>query len=144
MQISEIMTRNPEVVTPNTSLQETASKMGDLDVGVMPVCDGKKLVGMVTDRDIAIRAVASGNNPGAMKAGDIMSSDVQFCYADQSVNDAARLMKEHQIRRLPIIERDNQQLVGIVSLGDLAVDVEDTDISGEALEEISRPSRPER
>jgi CBS domain-containing protein len=144
MQIQEIMTRNPEVVTPDTSLQAAAQKMESLDVGSMPVCDGKRLVGMITDRDITIRATAGGMDPNEMKVSEIMTDHIHYCYADQSVEEAARIMKENQIRRLPVIGSENQQLVGIVALGDLAVDSGDTQKSAETLEEISRPSHPNR
>lgn len=144
MRITEIMTRNPEVVSPDTSLQATAQKMGSLDVGVMPVCDGKKLVGMITDRDITIRSTASGDSPEEIKVSDAMTGEVHYCFSDQSVQDATQLMKKHQIRRLPIIDRDNHELVGIVSLGDLAVDGASDEQSGEALEEISEPAKPDR
>jgi CBS domain-containing protein len=143
MKIQEIMTKNPEVVTPNTSLQQAAQKMESLNVGSMPVCNGKKLVGMITDRDITVRATAEGMNPSQAKVSDFMTDHVHYCHADQSVADAAQMMKENQIRRLPVVNRDNE-LVGILSLGDLAVDTNNDRKSGETLEEISKPSRPER
>lgn len=143
MKIQDIMTRNPEVVTPNTSLQNAAQKMESLDVGSMPVCNGKKLVGVITDRDITIRATAEGINPSQAKVSDFMTDHVHYCHADQNVDEAARIMKENQIRRLPVVNGDNE-LVGILALGDLAVDMDNNRKSGEALEEISRPSRPER
>jgi CBS domain-containing protein len=143
MQIKEIMTRNPDIVTPNTTLRDAAQKMESLDVGSMPVCNGKKLVGMITDRDITVRATAEGMDPGKVKVGDFMTDHVHYCHADQNVEDAAQMMKENQIRRLPVVDQNND-LVGILSLGDLAVDTDNDRQSGETLEEISRPSRPER
>ena len=144
MKIRQIMTQNPEIVTPNESLQATARKMESLDVGVMPVCDGNTLIGMITDRDITIRATAEGMDPNQMKVSDVMTDKVTWMYADQDVDEAVRLMKEKQIRRLPIIDRENNQLIGIVSLGDLAVETGDEERSGETLEEISEPAQPQR
>jgi CBS domain-containing protein len=143
MQIKEIMTRHVEVITPDTSLREAAEKMRDLDVGSLPVCDGLRLQGMLTDRDITIRATAEGRDPGATSAADVMTAEIFYCYDDQPVEEAAQVMEGKQIRRLPIVNRD-KKLVGIVSLGDLAVDTGEKRLAGEALTEISRPSRPER
>jgi CBS domain-containing protein len=141
MQIKQIMTRNVEVINPNTSLKEVAQKMRDLDVGSMPVCDGERLKGMLTDRDITIRATAEGQNPDSARATDVMTAAVYYCYEDQDVAEAAQVMEEKQIRRLPIVDR-NKKLVGIVSLGDLAVDTGKERLAGEALTEISRPAKP--
>jgi CBS domain-containing protein len=143
MKIQEIMTRNPEVVTPDSSLQVAAQKLESLDIGSLPVCNGKKLVGVITDRDITIRATAQGRDPGEVKVSDVMTDHVHYIYDDQGVEDAAQLMKENQIRRLPVVNRD-KELVGIIALGDLAVDTDDNEHSAEALEEISKPSQPNR
>lgn len=143
MQLKDVMTRDVEIVETDMTLQEAASRMDELDVGVLPVREGDQLVGMLTDRDITVRAVAAGRDPRQAKVGEIMSPDLVYCYEDQDVKDAAQMMAVHQIRRLPVLSRD-QQLVGIVSLGDLAVDVADDRLTGEALEEISEPARPSR
>jgi CBS domain-containing protein len=142
MKINEIMTRNVEVVQPNSVLQEAAGKMKSLNVGSLPVCDNRKLLGIITDRDIAIRAVADGRDPTSTKVSETMSPDLVYCFEDQDIKDAANLMERHQIRRLPILDR-NQQLVGIVSLGDLAVETKNK-LSGEVLEEVSEPAKPRR
>jgi CBS domain-containing protein len=142
MKINEIMTRNVEVVQPNSVLQEAAGKMKSLNVGSLPVCDNRKLLGIITDRDIAIRAVADGRDPASTKVSETMSPDLVYCFEDQDIKDAANLMERHQIRRLPILDR-NQQLVGIVSLGDLAVETKNK-LSGEVLEEVSEPAKPRR
>ena len=142
MKINEIMTRNVEVVQPNSVLQEAAGKMKSLNVGSLPVCDNRKLLGIITDRDIAIRAVADGRDPATTKVSETMSPDLVYCFEDQDIKDAANLMERHQIRRLPILDR-NQQLVGIVSLGDLAVETKNK-LSGEVLEEVSEPAKPRR
>lgn len=143
MELREIMTRNPEVVSGEASLKEAAAKMKDLDVGLLPVCDGDRMQGMLTDRDITIRATAAGKDPGKTKVADIMSTDVAYCFEDQEVAEAASLMEARQIRRLPILSQD-KRLVGIVSLGDIAVHGGDRDLAGEALQEVSEPAQPKR
>lgn len=143
MEIREIMTCDVEVVDPNASLQAAARKMKDLDVGSLPVCDGERLLGMITDRDITIRATAEGRDPASTAVCDTMSSGITYCFEDQPVHEAAQLMEEKQIRRLPILNRQ-KQLVGIVSLGDLAVDGGNRMVAGEAITQISQPARPER
>jgi CBS domain-containing protein len=117
--------------------------MKRLDVGSVPVCTGRKLVGMLTDRDIAVRAVAEGRDPKQTRAKDTMTPDVVYAYDDQSVEEVADMMAAHQIRRLPIINRE-KELVGIVALGDLAVDVQDSQMSSDVLEDVSEPARPKR
>jgi CBS domain-containing protein len=144
MQIREIMTREVDVVAPNASVRDAAAKMKELDVGAIPVCDGQKLSGLVTDRDITLRAVAEGRDPSKTRVSEVMSSEIAYCFEDNSVEQAAKLMESKQIRRLPILDR-NKQLAGIVSLGDIAVRTEGSrqkDLAGEALEEISEPARP--
>jgi len=146
MQIREIMTRDVEVVPPHAPIREAAAKMRELDIGAIPVCDGQKLQGMVTDRDIAVRAVADGRDPTQTKVSEVMSTDLAYCFEDDEVEDAAQVMEVKQIRRLPILNRD-KQLVGIISLGDISVRTEGTeeqDLAGEALEEISEPASPKR
>ena len=143
MQLRNVMTRDVEVVRPDASVQEAAATMKRLDVGPLPVCDGKRVLGMVTDRDITIRAVAEGRDPKATTVQEVMTDEVIYCYEDQDAEDAARLMAEKQVRRLLVLDRD-KQLVGIVSLGDLAVDTADPIRAGETLERVSQPAEPER
>jgi CBS domain-containing protein len=138
------MTREVDVVAPNASIRDAAAKMKELDVGAIPVCDGQKLSGLVTDRDITLRAVAEGRDPSKTRVSEVMSSEIAYCFEDNSVEQAAKLMESKQIRRLPILDR-NKRLAGIVSLGDIAVRTEGSrqkDLAGEALEEISEPARP--
>lgn len=142
MKIKEIMTRDVETINPDTGLVDAAKMMRDLDVGVLPVTNGKALSGVLTDRDIVIRSTAEGNDPKDQKAGKIITDNVAWCYEDDEVEEASSKMKENRIRRLPIVDRENQ-LVGIVSLGDLAVEA-DEKMAGETLEEVSKPNRPER
>jgi len=143
MQLKNVMTRDVEVVRPDASVQDAAAKMKRLDVGPLPVCDGKRVLGMVTDRDITIRAVAEGRDPKATTVQEVMTDEVIYCYEDQDAEDAARLMAEKQVRRLLVLDRD-KNLVGIVSLGDLAVDTADPIRAGETLERVSQPAEPER
>jgi len=143
MQLRDVMTHHVEVVRPGAAVQEAAALMRDLDVGSLPVCDGTRLQGMVTDRDITIRATASGRDPRQTPVREVMTSELFYCFEDQPVKEAALLMEEHQIRRLPILNRQ-KDLVGIVSLGDLAVDTSDEELVGQVLEEVSEPARPQR
>ena len=143
MQVSEVMTRNVEVISPDTTLQEAARKMKDLDVGPLPVCDGTRLQGMVTDRDITIRGTAEGFDPRTTKVTEVMTPDVVYCLEDQDVSDAVRIMEQQQIRRLVVLDRD-KNLVGIVSLGDVAVDGANQGLAGEVLTQISEPAQPQR
>jgi len=140
MQVKDVMTRGAECVKPTTSLQEAARKMKSLDVGPLPICgDNDRLVGMITDRDITVRAVAEGNDPRTTTVKDVMTPDVVYCFEDQDVREAACQMKDNQIRRLVVLNRD-KRLVGIVSLGDLAVETGDRNLVGDALETVSMPS----
>jgi CBS domain-containing protein len=143
MELREIMTRDVEVVSSAASLKDAASKMKSLDVGLIPVCDGDRLQGMLTDRDITIRATAEGRDPKTTKVNEVMSTDVAYCLEEQEVEEAASLMEARQIRRVPILNQD-KRLVGIVSLADIAVHVRDRELSGETLEEISEPAEPRR
>jgi len=144
MQLKEVMTPQVEVVRPDASLQEAAEMMMKLDVGPLPVCDGQRLVGMLTDRDITVRGTAQGRDPKTTQVQEVMTPDVIYCFEDQDVEDAANLMEEHQIRRLVILNRE-KKLVGIVSLGDLALEADEEDLDdaevGEVLEQISQPAR---
>ncbi len=143
MQVKDIMTRNVEVIAPDRPIQEAAERMNDLDIGPLPVCEGDRLVGMVTDRDITVRATALGQDPWVTRIRDVMTPAVDFCFEDQDVAEAARMMKDREVRRLVVLNRD-RRLVGIVSLGDLAVDVGDDQITAETLQRISEPAEPRR
>jgi CBS domain-containing protein len=143
MELRDIMTRNVEVISGDASLKEAATKMKTIDVGFIPVCDGDRLKGILTDRDITIRATADGRDPSKTKVADVMSTDIAYCLEDQEVDEAVSLMEARQIRRLPVLNLD-KQLVGIVSLGDIAVHAGDRDMAGETLEEISQPAAPKR
>jgi len=143
MKLREMMTRGVETTHPQDGLTEAAMKMRSLDVGSLPVVDGERLVGILTDRDITVRAVAEGRELATTLVDDVMTREVVFASEDQEVDEAARIMGQRQIRRLPVVDRD-QRLVGIVSLADLAVDSPDRGTAGEALERISEPAKPVR
>ena len=143
MDLRDIMTRNVEVVSAGASLKDAAKKMKDLDVGLIPVCDGDRLKGVLTDRDITIRATADGRDPSKTKVSEVMSTDLAYCLEDQEVEEAVSVMEARQIRRLPLVNQD-KRLIGIISLADIAVHVGDRDLSGETLEEISAPAEPKR
>ncbi len=143
MIVRDIMSRDVEVIHPDSVLQEAAGKMKSLDVGSLPVCDNRRLLGMVTDRDITIRAVAAGRDPKSTPVREAMTPELIYCYEDETLSEAAKLMERHQIRRLPILNRD-KHLVGIVALGDIAVDSGNEKLSGTILEEVSEPAKPDR
>ena len=138
MQLQDVMTPAVEVIAPEASISEAAEKMSHRDIGPLPVCDGERLVGMLTDRDITVRAVAAGRDPRMTPVRDIMTPDVIYGFEDQAVEDAARLMEQYQIRRLPVLNR-SKQLVGMVALGDLAVHTRTRPMAADVLEQVSEP-----
>ena len=136
MKVSEAMTRDVCVASPDDTLEEAACMMADLDAGVLPVGEDDRLVGMLTDRDIAIRGVAQGRSP-ATSVKDVMSPEVRYCFEDEELDDVARNMGDLRVRRLPVLNRD-KRLVGILSLGDIATHRSDSE-AAHALSGISRP-----
>lgn len=139
MQVNEVMSRDVRVATPRHSIQDAARIMKALDVGALPVGDDDRLVGMITDRDIAVRAVALGKGPDT-PVSDVMSSDVKYCYDDEDLEHVARNMSDIRVRRLPVVNRD-KRLVGIIALGDL-VGGEDSQTAGETIKGVSQPGGP--
>lgn len=137
MKVSEAMTRDVNVASPDDTLQQAATQMAEFDTGVIPVGANDRLVGMLTDRDIAVRAVAQGKGPET-PVRDAMSQDVKYCFEDEELEAVAANMGDNQLRRLPVLNRD-KRLVGIVSLGDIANASSDTGQAGQALAGISRP-----
>ena len=140
--ISEVMTRDVRSISPEETVRRAAQLMDELNVGSLPVCDGPKLVGMITDRDITIRSTAAGQSPESTRIGDVMSTEVRTCYGTQSVDEVLREMGDSQIRRVPVVDQASHSLVGIVSLGDFAT--RHAGPTDEALEEISAPSDADR
>ena len=138
MKLHEVMTTSVEVVDPEASIVDAARKMRNENVGGLPVCDGRKLLGMITDRDITIRVIADGQDPKTTKVRECMSADLIYCFEDQTDSDAARLMEQKQIRRIPVISRE-KELVGIVALGDLAKRSHIPEEVGDTLKKISMP-----
>jgi len=140
MEVREVMTPDVECIGPEASLLDAARKMRKLDVGSLPICDPEqRLVGMITDRDIVVRAIADARDLEETKVRDIMTPEVQYCLEEHDVQHAARIMRNKQIRRLVVLN-DDRRLVGIVSLGDLVVETGDEEMAGEALEGISQPA----
>jgi CBS domain-containing protein len=141
MKIREVMTQPVETINVSAPAIEAAVKMRELDVGSLPVCDGDRLQGFLTDRDIAIRLVAAGLDASTTKVGEIMTPDATYCFDDQTLDEAAVLMEAHKIRRLPILNR-NKELIGMLSLGDLSARTSgtaDQELAEEVLNEISDP-----
>jgi CBS domain-containing protein len=137
MKVKDVMTRDVESVRPDTSLQEAAAKMKALNVGPVPVVEGDRVAGIVTDRDIVVRGIAEGRDPRTTRVQDVMTRDVVCVTETDDVKDAARLMKEHQVRRVLVVSAD-KKLTGIVSLGDIAVDTRDDKLKGDVLEKVSQ------
>lgn len=136
MKVCDAMSRDVQVASPKQSIRDAARIMAKIDAGVLPVGENDRLVGVITDRDITIRAVAEGKAP-TTKVGDVMSHEVLYCFDDQDLEDIAQNMAEMKVRRMPVVNRD-KRLVGIISLGDLALR-EDSRTTGQTISEISEP-----
>lgn len=137
-QLKDLMSRDVKVISPEMSIRDAAKEMCEGDFGMMPVGENDRMIGTISDRDIAIRAVAEGKDPDT-KVRDVMSDGVAWAYEDDSVEQAAKIMSERQVRRLPVVDRD-KRLVGIVALGDFAVESSEIKPAAQALSEISKPS----
>ena len=137
-QLKDLMSRDVKVISPDMTIREAASQMRDGDFGMLPVGENDRMIGTITDRDIAIRGVAEGKDAGT-KVRDVMSEGISWAYEDDSVEAAARIMSERQVRRLPVVDRD-KRLVGIIALGDFAVESSEVRPTAEALSGISQPS----
>ena len=135
--LKDVMSKDVRVISPETTIREAARTMHDGGFGMMPVGENDRMIGAISDRDIAIRAVAEGKGPSTT-VREVMSTGVWWAYDDDTVEHAAKLMSEHQVRRLPVVDRD-KRLVGIVALGDFAVDKSDIRPAAEALSKISEP-----
>ena len=137
MKVNECMSRDVQLAAPDHSLQSAAQMMADIDAGFLPVANDERLIGIVTDRDIAIRGVAAGRPPEA-SIREVMSEDVKYCFDDEDVEEVLANMGDIQVRRLPVVDRE-KRLVGIVSITDLAGNG-DAREAGQALSDIARPS----
>ena len=137
MQVKDAMTKDVELASPTHTIRQAALLMGKIDCGALPVADKDSLVGMITDRDIAVRAVAAGKGPNTL-VKEIMSAEVLYCFEDQDIEEVARNFADLKVRRLPVMNRE-KRLVGILSLGDMARKANGTDPAGDALKAISEP-----
>ena len=143
MRVAEIMRRDTEVIPSDASLKDAALKMKELDVGMLPIKDSDLLIGTLTDRDITLRATAEARDPTRTQVRDVMTPGGVYCFEDQDVSEATKLMQEKQIRRLPILNRE-KGLIGIVSLGDVAVHSGEKSVVAETIKEVSEPAAPHR
>lgn len=141
--ISEVMTRDVMTISPQETLRRAAQMMDELNVGVLPVCDGERLVGMITDRDITVRSTSAGEAPENARVEEAMSEDVRWCFDDQSVDEVMQQMSDSQIRRVPVVDHNTKKLVGIVALGDIATKSQ-TGEAEDTLKNVSTPSEPDR
>jgi CBS domain-containing protein len=139
MLLREMMTRSVEQITPQASIKEAAVRMREHDIGVLPVCEGNRMMGIITDRDIAMRAVAEGRDPKQTPVREAMTPNVTGCSEDDTVEAAIELMEQKQIRRVVVCDR-NQRPVGIISLADIATRLHDVRVSSEVLEKICEPA----
>ncbi|SHK03593.1 CBS domain-containing protein [Clostridium amylolyticum] len=142
MRVKDVMTNDVASLKPEDSIERAAELMKEFNIGSLPVCEGKKVIGIVTDRDIALRAVAEGKDNRNQTVKDVMSSNPVVIDSQADVKEAAKLMSDNQIRRIPIVEANS--LVGMVSLGDIAVEPHLEDNAQDALKDISEPSIPNR
>jgi CBS domain-containing protein len=138
MLVAHLMTRNVEVISQDASLKEAAEKMRELDIGVLPVLDGDQLVGIVTDRDITVRATAEGRDPSGTRVREAMTSQVAYCFDSEETQDAVEIMKQEQVRRLVVLDHD-QNIVGMVSIADLALDSSNDRLIGEVVRHVTDP-----
>lgn len=138
--VSEVMTRHVQIISPQSSLQEAARLMDRFNIGALPVCQAGKLQGMITDRDITVRAIAHGMNPMRTRVCEVMSEHTRWCHEHQAIDDVLKQMRDVQIRRIPVLN-DTGVVVGIVSLGDLAT--KEPGGSQGLLRDISSPSEPD-
>jgi CBS domain-containing protein len=139
--VQDVMTKNVATVSPNQTVQEAAQIMSEKNIGALPVVENGQVIGMITDRDITLRTSAQGKDPASIRVSEVMTNRVVTGTPDMSVQEAANLMAQHQVRRLPIVE--NNQLQGMVALGDIATNSASDQAAGQALSNISEPSQPQ-
>lgn len=137
MKVRDIMSKDVRLASPDETIQKAAEMMAEADAGILPIRENDRLVGMITDRDIAVRAVAKALDPQTTRVRDVMSPEVKYCFEDEDVNHVVQNMSDLQVRRLPVVNRD-KQLVGIVSVGDIAV-AEKPVKAGAAMHGIAQP-----
>lgn len=135
MQVKDIMSKKPDYLPPNTTLQKASEEMLKYDVGFLPIGNDGQLFGAITDRDIVVRALAKGKDPLKMQVQDIMTPNILSCFEDDDVQKAAKTMSDEQIRRLVVLSRDNK-ISGVISLGDIAVKTKNDQLTGHILQEV--------
>ena len=138
MKLSEIMTSEVEVISPDMSVKDAALKMKQFDIGFIPVCENDRMVGAITDRDIAVRVVAEGRDINQAKVREVMTKQAFFCFVDQSLEEATKIMQDSQVRRIIVLDR-NKKIAGVISLGDLALAGQEEE-AAETLRETSEPA----
>jgi predicted transcriptional regulator len=143
MQVKDIMTRDVEMINSDAKIIEAAQKMKLLEIGALPVWEGDELVGIITDRDITVRAIANGKDPAAAQVSEIMTPQIFYCYQDDDIRHAARMMEEKSVRRLLVLGSESEP-VGFLSLADFSVKCRDEHLTGEVLEKVSEPACPHR
>lgn len=141
MKVKDIMTKNVAYINPDSTVVEAAQMMQKHNIGSVPVCDQSGVVGIVTDRDIIVRNIAHGNNPQSTPVKDVMTAEVTTASPEMDVSELTKMMADHQIRRVPVVE--NNRIVGMLALGDVAANHQLNMEASEALAEISRPAAPE-
>jgi len=135
MKVKDVMHKGVTWVSPDTAIGELARKMRDENIGSIPVGENDRLIGMVTDRDLAIKAFADGKDPATLTARDVLSGPILYCRSEEDIDDAVRIMEDHQVRRLPVID-ENKRMVGMLSLGDIASST-DRAFSGEVVQMVA-------
>jgi CBS domain-containing protein len=140
-QVKDVMSPQAEVISPDATTEEAAGVMKSLDIGVLPVCDEEGLVGILTDRDVVMRVIGEKRDPKAVRVGEAMTPNIIYCFEDEDVGKAASLLEAHHIHRLPVLNRE-RNLVGVVSIDDLAAAGEDHPIGSHLLKEMSQSSHP--
>jgi CBS domain-containing protein len=140
--VRDVMSSRPRVASPDTPLTQIAELMASEDVGAIPILEGEQLAGMITDRDIVVRAVAKGKNPQGMPAREVWSRDIVCVQPDQDLDDVLQVMAEHQVRRVPVVDED-KRLIGVISQADIALEAKEKDV-GETIAEISKPEEGPR
>lgn len=136
MKVTNVLTRNPEVIRPDANICEASRKMKKNDIGMLPVCENQRLVGVITDRDVTIRGVADHLDLSATSVREVMTPGAYYCFEDQELDEAAAIMKKQQVRRLPVLN-ENKRLIGVISLGDIAVRSQNERMAEEILERVS-------
>jgi CBS domain-containing protein len=132
----DIMTSNVDIIYPNTSITEAAKLMAKNDYGFLPVCDGKKLRGVITDRDIVVKVIAENKSPGESKAEEVMTDKVIYCYENDELEEISKLMKQEQIRRLVVLDND-KKLAGVISIGDIVTKNDEQEVNSDLIKDIS-------